>query len=111
MSLVVPGLLDLLDQAGDEVTDSGEPPGLPEYMEIPAGSGTRPYTVVVIPFLVAGTTGTITVSLVQPPDPPTPVVPTGLPPRFQEHVAPRHKPEPGRVDRFLQRHFQIDQVY
>jgi PKD repeat protein len=80
--------LRLLDQAGTEVTDSGEPPGLPEYMDIPAGSGTRPYTVVVIPFLVAGTSATITVSLVQPPDPPPPTFPTGLPPRFQEHVEP-----------------------
>ena len=80
--------LRLLDGDGNQVTDSGEPPGLPEYMEIPAGSGTRPYTVVVIPFLVTGTTGTITISLVEPPPPPPPVLPTGLPPRFQEHVAP-----------------------
>lgn len=80
--------LRLLDGNGTEVTDSAEPPGLPEYMEIPAGSGTRPYTVVVVPFLVAGTTGTITVSLVEPPAAPPPAFPTGLAPRFQEHVAP-----------------------
>ncbi|HVF34613.1 MAG TPA: PKD domain-containing protein [Candidatus Saccharimonadia bacterium] len=90
LEYTVPGDLDLrlLDGTDTQVADSGEPPGLPEYMDIPAGSGTRPYTVVVIPFATAGTTATITVSLVEPPAPPAPAVPAGLAPRFQEHVAP-----------------------
>src|SRR5687767_2977596 len=61
----VPGDLDLefLDANGTEVTSSGEPPGLPEYMDIAAGSGLRTFTIRVVPFAVAGTTATVTISL------------------------------------------------
>ena len=86
----VPGDLDLefLDANGAELTSSGEPPGLPEYMEIAAGSGVRALTVRVVPFAVTGTSGTITISLVEPEPPPPPATPQGLPPRFQVHVPP-----------------------
>ena len=88
LAYTVPGDVDLalLDSQGTQVDDSGELAGLPEQMEIPAGSGTRSYTVRVIPFAVAGATATVTIRLLVPPAPPPPA--SGLPPRFQVHTAP-----------------------
>ena len=58
--------LDLLAASGTSLDSSGEPAGLPEHVETPAASGTTTMTVRVIPFVVAGTTATVTVRLVEP---------------------------------------------
>lgn len=80
--------LDLLAASGTSLDSSGEPAGLPEHVETPAASGTTTMTVRVIPFVVAGTTATVTVRLVEPVEPPPPTPPSGLPPRHQVHVSP-----------------------
>ena len=90
MVYTVPGDCDLalLNQDGSEADSSGQLAGLPEHMEVAAGQGTRHFTVRVIPFATAGTTVTVTVQITNPPATPTPPAPSGLPPRFQSHVAP-----------------------
>jgi hypothetical protein len=86
----VPGDLDLqlLNSDNSEADNSGQPAGLPEHMEVAAGQGLRTFTVRVIPFAVAGTSATVTVRITNPPATPPPPPPSGLPPRFQGHVAP-----------------------
>ncbi len=85
--------LQLLEN-GSEIDSSGEAPGTPEVVEVPAGAGTRNLVVRVVPYAVAGGTATGTVSLVIPdpnsgtPPPPPPPPAAGLAPRFQVHVAP-----------------------
>lgn len=69
-----------------EIDSSGEGPGTPEVVEVPAGAGARSLVVRVVPYAVVGGTATGTVTLIVPaPGEPVPTPPpaSGLPPRFQ----------------------------
>lgn len=82
---------DLSILEGDtELDNSGEAAITPEQVEVPAAGGARILTVRVIPFIAAGGTATGTITLVMPDEtaPPPPPQASGLPPRYQVHVAP-----------------------
>ena len=80
--------LALLDAEGNEVGTSGGVNGATEVIDIPAGSGLRQLTVRLIPYVPAGASVDVTITLVKSAAPPPP---TGNPGPVFEGPVPRYQ--------------------
>ncbi len=84
--------LFLLDDSGAQINNSGNAPPSAETIIAPAGGGSTQFRVEVLPFLVAGGSANVTISLQVPTEtggggePPT--LASGLPPRFHYFQSP-----------------------
>jgi hypothetical protein len=82
--------LFLLDENGEEIASSGNPPPSAETIITAAGQGQRLNRVEVLSFAASGATATVTINLLVPEELPPEEVPvaSGLPPRFHYNQSP-----------------------